>query len=165
MAAEQWSCDRKVPDMSTHCIVGRYEDQSGIFVNFDGYPTGVGYELVDLIRRDGVETVMNNILAQEAGWVCLGASSDIEGLVKEIGAPPMNGIAGYGVAYDDDGEGGRAMIPVNNERPDRPWGYMLMGDGDIVIYKDGCNLGTVNAFSSDAKVGLHAINDAYDRSI
>lgn len=155
--------------MSTIAVVGDYMRQAGRYVHFDGYPNGVGCELVRLILRDGVDTVVTTIEAQPSGWMCLDSSFDETAWAKYddgtawMGGPEIAPVYGYGVVYVPEVETDSRWIPVHDTDSHYcPWTYMIAGDGDIFVYWNGRSMGVVNAFADDAELSMNAIERAFD---
>lgn len=70
----------------------------GRYVHWDGYPSGVGVALRQIIERDGREQALKVLLEDHYGW------STVNGLEEqELGAGYDDGrfvaVPGYGVAY------------------------------------------------------------------
>lgn len=138
--------------MSTRSVVatGTVEGWKGRYVHFDGYPTGVGESVRQIVPRDGVETTVWNLIHDNYGW----SSVDAE-FGKELDEFLRDGrfvrVDGYGVAYTteqgqsspDDWQTDSNADPLWIE-----WVYLIQDEGIVVLkgdYENKCfrEVGTV----------------------
>lgn len=115
--------------MSTHAGVCRHQDGKGRYVHSDGYPSGVGVELLRLLNEHGYEKTMRTLVDEHYGWSSLGKDS-------ELGPGYDDGrfvvVPDYGVAYTT--VNGQSSSDNYTELGDCEWTY-LVSDGFILVYK------------------------------
>lgn len=107
----------------------------GRYVHWDGYPGGVGQDLVEIIARDGVEKAIKTLTEEHYGWSQL--DSDITADHEDgLGPERSDTVPGYGVAYKNDTEQPDEWITDTDLG--KSWCeyvYVLMPDGTIKAYE------------------------------
>jgi len=88
--------------LSTRSIVYARTESGikGVYVHWDGYPSGRLPILHELIQRDGVVKVVYTIMAKPSGWSHLNAGQghDLEQMYSD---GRFIAVHGYGVQYND----------------------------------------------------------------
>lgn len=147
--------------MSTHSTVGRYEDQFGRYVHFDGYPDTAGVKLINLIRRDGVDNALSVLIDEHKyGWSSIDPDNSGSFTAEELSIGYDDGrfeaVEGYGVAYTGkqtwDEE---SCLNVN----DTVYGYLIESNGMIHVYTadEQGEAAVINPFSDDAIIEMSSI--------
>lgn len=112
--------------MATRSLIGTYdnaEEWRCRYVHWDGYPEGVGAQLVNIMRRDGVDKALSILLDQnENGW----SSLDHDALSARTGdGDRFYTVVGYGHAYrSDDGTTGWLS---RGDDMGCEWAYLVSG--------------------------------------
>lgn len=79
----------------------------GRYIHWDGYPSGVGENLLDIVRRDGVERAVQVLTEENYGWSSLNSTGPGEfGPGYEDpgrGDGRFRAVEGYGTAYTTAG--------------------------------------------------------------
>ena len=115
----------------------------GRYVHWDGYPSGVGASLVELIARDGVEATVKTLTEDHWGWSIVDHEqpADIPDYLKSDGR--FSSVPGVGVPYKKDVDGGDQSndwitdVQAGNGESWCEWAYVLMPDGKVKVYELG----------------------------
>ena len=111
----------------------------GRYVHWDGYPSGVGASLVEIIKRDGIEATVKTLTEDHWGWSIVDHEqpADLQNFLADD--PRFKSVPGVGVPYRKDVDGG--------DQPDEwttdvsvgtswcEWVYVLMPDGKVKVYE------------------------------
>ena len=147
--------------MSTHSTVGRYEDQFGRYVHFDGYPDTVGVNLIKIIRRDGVDDALSVLIDEHKyGWSSIDPDNHSFFTADEMSIGYDDGrfeaVEGYGVAYTGKQTQNREnRLNVS----DTVYGYLIEHNGMIHVYTaDECGeAAVINPFDDNAIIEMSGI--------
>jgi hypothetical protein len=98
----------------------------GRYVHWDGYPTGVGARLIELVQRDGIEKVRQTIIHDHYGWSSLHQ--------QELSPSYQDGrfvvVPDYGVAYvAEAGQVSEDEWITPGADYGTEWRYILADDG------------------------------------
>lgn len=136
--------------MSTRSVVAVPTEDGGWrgrYIHYDGYPTGVGADVVAVVRRDGLPTARETLM---------------RGTWKGLHAPGRNSdnVPGYGDLFDDDHSD---YWDTSDQPPtDREWAYVLADEG-LVVHKGTWNTwtqrGVVPWDAPDADALLETMED------
>lgn len=141
--------------MSTNSVIGFYTDKSklewkGVYCHSDGYPTGVGYTLVENWRnvfKGDTQKIVDYIMQSKKGW------SGIAG-TNFNHKPTWNGARDVPSWYDDrEGETEAPPFSHNDKDVDGYYVYLFCIEENLLyIYSTGYTsaptlLGTVNQHS------------------
>jgi hypothetical protein len=101
----------------------------GRYVHWDGYPSGVGVVLADLVQRDGVETVRRVLTDEHYGWSNLDPRQPYSGVPTQLGYDDGRFVAveGYGIAYTTEQGQSSPDQWIRHTDTDTwcEWGYVL----------------------------------------
>lgn len=130
--------------MSTRSVVFARTGEGllGVYVHWDGHPSGRLDALKRLIERDGVEKVVSTLLRKPSGWSYITPDqTDVLGILYD--SVRFVAVTGYGVEYSDekihDGRGGFYIQGDSEYRtPEDVYGdpfieyiYVIEEDGSI----------------------------------
>jgi hypothetical protein len=136
--------------MSTRSIVSKPDGDGwlGRYVHYDGYPSGVGQSLIEIVMRDGIETARRTIVDEHVYWSSINASEGMAnpdlttGQVVPTGAQrelrPHVTVVGYGDAdlnsesADEDPDKPYWMLDPTSFDCDAEWHYIL-GDTALIV--------------------------------
>lgn len=126
--------------MSTRSAVGAAtapgEAFRGRYVHWDGYPGYVGKTLIEMVRRDGVETVLDVLTRQHYGWSSLGTGP--QGLGPGYTDGRFEAVDGFGIAYTEvDGQTSPDEWVTTEEDWDTEYWYQLLPDGLLISLPGG----------------------------
>lgn len=98
----------------------------GRYVHWDGYPTGVGLRLLELVQRDGLEKVRQTIIHDHYAWSSLHS--------EELSPGYQDGrfvvVPDYGTAYTtEQGQSNEDEWVTPSEDYGTEWRYVLADDG------------------------------------
>lgn len=100
----------------------------GRYVHWDGYPTGVGQALLNIVRRDGLDKAREVLTREHFGWSSVtGEGSDLAATTTDDGRFVI--VPGYGLAYSHDEHKDAWAQSVHSEE----WGYILGDDGLHIV--------------------------------
>ena len=140
----------------------------GRYCHWDGYPTHLGYELIEIVQRDGLEAATKILIDDHGRWSTL----DSEVLEDEIVGSVVKRLR-YGDVYEDQIAGYGALGPDGNLMTyddhdcGAEWAYLLAADGLWVAACDrGSNptwIGKVkwNTSMEEARLLLTLIEQSY----
>lgn len=121
--------------MGTRSAVGVRNENGewkGRYVHWDGYPSGVGAELLELIKRDGPQKVVQTVVLQNYGWSTLDMNP--RGVPQDDGRFKV--VPGYGVAYTEvDGQSSPNDWITEEDAGWTEFVYLIHDDGRV-FYKD-----------------------------
>ena len=157
--------------MSTRSAVSR--DNGGQFkgryIHWDGYPTGVGIQLCNIIRAFGAEEAAKIIVDDNYGWSHLDSTTP-QALTgndaQYYDEPRFKTVAGFGVAYTDTkGTDGYQQATSEDWITETDswwteWQYAIAPNGDVTVYDHFEEIGKVNAFDDDYQQKLKAIEES-----
>lgn len=98
----------------------------GTYIHYDGYPDHTLVQLVEIIKRDGMDTALDTIVHGARGWSSLDSNARYE-------------EEGYGEAYDDMSYPYEA-VSVNDKgfapdlfnRADADWSYVVDAEQNLI---------------------------------
>lgn len=102
----------------------------GRYCHWDGYPTHLGYELLQIVQRDGLEAATKVLIDDHGRWSGLNSevlTGEVVGsVVKRLryGDKYENQIAGYGAFWPDGN-----LMTYDDHLCDAEWAYLLAADG------------------------------------
>lgn len=141
--------------MGTRSVVAEPQGDAwrGRYVHWDGYPSGVGHAVLDIVRQHGVDTATRVLVTDHYGW------SSVNGQDKqELGLGYTDGrfqaVPGYGIAYTT--EQGQSS-PDDYITPDgddwgTEWAYVIGPRGLTIL---------VRGYGADAPAWRHVAYVAY----
>ena len=113
----------------------------GTYIHYDGYPDHTLVQLVEIIKRDGIQTALDTIVHGAKGWSILDAHASY-------------GKPGYGGAYDDmaypfkaESVNDKCFAPELFNRADADWSYVVDMEQNV-IYVWKCSWGKWEHVSS-----------------
>lgn len=120
--------------MGTRSAVGVRNENGewkGRYVHWDGYPSGVGKTLQDLIKRDGPQKVVQTVVLENYGWSALNGEVHPQlGLGYSDGR--FKAIQGYGVAYTEvDGQSSPNDWITEDDAGWTEYIYLIHDDGRV----------------------------------
>ena len=136
--------------MSTRsCVAIKHEvGWRGRYIHMDGYPSGVGVELIKILARDGYDKAVTILLEQHYGWSSLDAASPSDKALSPVyDDGRFKAVPGYGIAYTtQDGQSSpEQWITDVGDTMDAEWAYVLQDHpipASVAIYErqDGWKL-------------------------
>lgn len=116
--------------MSTRSVIAVPDGESwkGRYVHWDGYPTGVGAQVLEIVQRDGVVKAREVLTTEHYGWSVV--SSDCTDEVGPSDSDPNRWVPvpGYGVAYVNGTEQPDEWIEFGENKSWCEWAYVLHDD-------------------------------------
>lgn len=125
----------------------------GRYCHWDGYPTGVGEALRQIVKRDGLDTAIRTLTQDYYGWSNVNAQDQQE-LHKGYQDGRFAAVPGYGIAYTThQGQSRPEQWHTSDDRESWcEWAYVLTATG-IDVY-------TLPFESAPVLVGTVAYDDA-----
>ena len=143
--------------MSTRSVVARptVDSWEGRYIHFDGYPTGVGFELWCIVKNEGVLKAREVLINDNSGWSSLNSNSYVE--LSTFGNNKCL-VEGFGIAYTDT-DVSEPFISPNSEESlfYLDFGYIIQDDGIAVMAMTSKGYDVWGVVKYDMSV-----NDAYD---
>lgn len=160
--------------MGTRSVVALPEDGAfrGRYCHWDGYPTGVGAALIEIVKRDGLDTARRTLTADHYGWSSLDAEPTHE-LRAGLDDGRFADVPGYGIAYttEQNQSSESDWITSNGGDWGTEWAYVLNERGLMVLERrwgdyaeDGEHMTGMFGMGADAGEGHWAVRGfvAYD---
>jgi hypothetical protein len=123
--------------MGTRSVVAVQQDDSfkGRYIHWDGYPSGVGEQLLAIIKRDGVERAREVLLGEHYGWSNLDFTQKDGPLRFGLDDGRFTAVQGYGVAYTTFKGQSSVDDWITNDGDDwgTEWAYILRDDEIVVL--------------------------------
>jgi hypothetical protein len=105
------------------------DTERGRYVHWDGYPTGVGQAILDIVRRDGLDKARTVLTAEHFGWSSVTGDDPESDFNRE--PTRFEVVPGYGIAYTHTEHHDEWAQPIDSEE----YGYTL--DDDALVIYDG----------------------------
>jgi hypothetical protein len=114
--------------VSTNSIVGIATDTGfkGRYVHWDGYPSGVGQAVADIVKRDGMELAVKTLTEDHVEWSTLTAEAEPSGHGSD------HSVAGYGVAYGTQDQQDAWLDETSQPGPE--WAYVIT-EIEILVWR------------------------------
>lgn len=148
--------------MSTCAGIGRYEDnqtKTMKYVTHDGYPSSIGTELINILKRDGGENTLTNIVDCEETWDFIEAAPIVpETYTRDTDKYEV--VEGYGRKIR---ETTYSSSMLNFENSDILWGYFIDNETNIHVFHASCccEVACINANDEQAKSKMLEIDLKY----
>lgn len=108
----------------------------GRYIHWDGYPSGVGEQILTIVKRDGVEKARQVLTVKHYGWSGLDTEQKAGKASLSVGMQDgrFAAVKGYGVAYTTAQGQSKADDWVTSDGDDwgTEWAYILR-DNELVV--------------------------------
>jgi hypothetical protein len=143
--------------MGTRSVVAipHHDGWHGRYVHWDGYPSGVGAALHQIVTRDGHDHAVRTLTAEHFGWSSITGETDPELTMPGHSAARYTAVPGYGIAYTP-AEQSDEWVRHDGSDWGTEWAYVL-GPDTITVYcrrwNDGSKMVGAFGFGAEADQG------------